>query len=164
MEVKRRTSDGIEIINNNDFDPNIYYLLLMEWNYPTESGRDVHCDTFDTRDEALTKAREYCRIEQISVKRHGHPDMKDLDHTWGPYASFGFTREDNPDKIGYMIVWENCPTYYFKVRIVRMQFDKEIPVGEGMYNQDDKVNALGRCTDCTHREECCYTEKRCEEC
>ena len=29
-----------------------YYIIITEWNYPTESGRDIIDTTFDTRQEA----------------------------------------------------------------------------------------------------------------
>ena len=129
-----------EIINNNEYNPDFYYLLITEWLYPSDSGRDIHCEVFDTRAEALEKAREYCRIESLFIKRDGDSNLKNLDFTWGPYADFGFTREDNPDKIGYMIVWHSSPRYYFKTRIIKMELDKEIPIGKGMYSRDDIVN------------------------
>jgi len=151
MKEKKQIANGIIIINNDEYNPDFYYLLIMEWLYPTESGRDIHCETFDTRAEALEKAREYCRIESIFVKRHSHKDMENLNFTWGPYADFGFTREDNPDKIGYMVVWKHCPTYYFKTRVIKMKFDRDIPIGYGMYETNDVVSTA-------------KTEKRCEEC
>lgn len=164
MKEKKQISNGIVIINNDEYNPDFYYLLIMEWLYPTESGRDIHCETFDTKAEGLEKAREYCRIESIFVKRHSHRDMENLNFTWGPYADFGFTREDNPDKIGYMIVWDNAPSYYFKTKIIKMKLDKDIPIGKGMYNKDEDIIAAGRCANCTHSEECCYGGKKCEEC
>ena len=30
-----------------------YYIIITEWNYPTESGRGIIDTTFDTRQEAL---------------------------------------------------------------------------------------------------------------
>ena len=39
-----------------------YYIVVTEWLYPTESGRDVITD-FDTKDEALVKCFELCDDE-----------------------------------------------------------------------------------------------------
>lgn len=39
-----------------------YYIVVTEWNYSTESGRDVIGD-FDSRDEALVKCFELCDDE-----------------------------------------------------------------------------------------------------
>ena len=66
--------------------------------------------------------------------------MKNLNFTWGPYADFGFTREDNPDKIGYIIVWDTVPRYYFKTKIIKRELDNRLPIGKGMYSRDDIVN------------------------
>ena len=39
-----------------------YYIVVTEWLYPTESGRDVITD-FDTKEEALVKCFELCDDE-----------------------------------------------------------------------------------------------------
>ena len=39
-----------------------YYIVVTEWLYPTESGREVITD-FDTKDEALVRCFELCDDE-----------------------------------------------------------------------------------------------------
>lgn len=39
-----------------------YYIVVTEWNYPTDSGRDVIGD-FDSMDEALVRCFELCDDE-----------------------------------------------------------------------------------------------------
>ena len=39
-----------------------YYIVVTEWQYPTESGREVISD-FDTKDEALVRCFELCDDE-----------------------------------------------------------------------------------------------------
>ncbi len=39
-----------------------YYIVVTEWLYPNESGREVITD-FDTKDEALVKCFELCDDE-----------------------------------------------------------------------------------------------------
>lgn len=45
----------------NDMDSK-YYIVVTEWQYPTESGREVISD-FDTKDEALVRCFELCDDE-----------------------------------------------------------------------------------------------------
>ena len=39
-----------------------YYIVVAEWNYPTETGRETIGD-FDSKDEALTRGFELCDSE-----------------------------------------------------------------------------------------------------
>ena len=39
-----------------------YYIVVTEWLYPTESGRDA-CDTYSNLDTALAEARKICDVE-----------------------------------------------------------------------------------------------------
>ena len=41
----------------------LYFMVVSEWNYPTESGRDFECD-FDTLEEAKNRAKELCLSER----------------------------------------------------------------------------------------------------
>jgi len=43
-----------------------YYLVVEEWNYPTESGREVYADTFDTKAEALAKCELIAKDEFVT--------------------------------------------------------------------------------------------------
>ena len=47
---------------------NKYYVVVIEWNYPTETGRDIVAD-FDSRDEAMAKAFETARDELDNFKQ-----------------------------------------------------------------------------------------------
>ena len=42
-----------------------YYIVVTEWLYPTESGRDVFYD-FDTKEEALSMCAELTRTEKYN--------------------------------------------------------------------------------------------------
>lgn len=46
----------------NPDDP--YYLVVEEWNYPTESGRDPSLLTYDSRDEAMSACHEMVEAER----------------------------------------------------------------------------------------------------
>ena len=39
-----------------------YFVVVEEWNYPCESGRNI-VDDFDTYDEALAKSMDMCENE-----------------------------------------------------------------------------------------------------
>ena len=41
----------------------LYFMVVSEWNYPTEGGRDFECD-FDTLEEAKNFAKELCLSER----------------------------------------------------------------------------------------------------
>jgi len=49
----------------------IYYIVVNEWNYPTESGRDIIGD-FDTIEEAEKVAYSQCsqEMENFAVVNH----------------------------------------------------------------------------------------------
>lgn len=40
-----------------------YFIVVSEWNYPTESGRDFECD-FNTFEEAKIHAKQLCTLER----------------------------------------------------------------------------------------------------
>ena len=40
-----------------------YYLIVEEWNYPLESGRDPHPLTYDTPEDALAECHELAKLE-----------------------------------------------------------------------------------------------------
>lgn len=41
----------------------VYYLVVSEWLYPTDSGREVESLTFDTQKEALDACKKMCQKE-----------------------------------------------------------------------------------------------------
>ena len=146
-----------------------YYIILMEWNYPTESGRDIHVDTFDTQKEALEKAREYCRIEIIHAKNHGPDEIRDSKYNWGPYSNVdGFLVTEDYDAIkeangtidGYMIVWATPSKikYYFRVMVIERKIDKYFPQNGALFNRDGTFCA-NMCEVCRYADHLCEYSK-----
>ena len=43
-----------------------YYILVEEWLYPTESGRDVCDGSYDSYGAALAGAKEFCEDEMYN--------------------------------------------------------------------------------------------------
>ena len=62
-----------------------YYILVNEWNYPTESGRDIIGD-FDTREEAAQEAESQYKAEYDNFLDVNHGEIyqmacgKDVNH------------------------------------------------------------------------------------
>lgn len=50
---------------NYQYQKRMYYILVEEWLYPTESGREVH-DDYDSYEAALAKAKEFCEDEMYN--------------------------------------------------------------------------------------------------
>ena len=48
---------------------NSYYIVVQEWLYPTESGRDVLADTYDDVAEATASARRCVESEVFNYDR-----------------------------------------------------------------------------------------------
>ena len=44
-----------------------YYLVINEWLYPTESGRDF-VDDYDTHEAAMSRCREECERERANYE------------------------------------------------------------------------------------------------
>lgn len=58
------------LLNNQrkNNDKNSYYILVTEWLYPTESGRDTYEHTFDDKDEAIKESIKLCKNEMDVFK------------------------------------------------------------------------------------------------
>ena len=87
-----------------------YYIVVTEWLYPTESGREVITD-FDTKDEALVRCFELCDDE--------------LDNYWktcGDYLTPGhFTNEDGNE--GVIITAKNgLDEWFFQAKVIEVKF------------------------------------------
>ena len=54
---------------------NPYYIVVEEWNYPTESGREV-CDlTFDSLEEAIAKCKEFAGYAEQNFEDNVKQDV-----------------------------------------------------------------------------------------
>lgn len=78
---------------------NPYYIVVEEWLYPAESGREVHADTFDSEEDAIRECEakraaetanfsENCRCEAVAAcAAHGQDMMcvltpRECDDPW----------------------------------------------------------------------------------
>lgn len=86
-----------------------YYIVVAEWLYPTESGRDVIAD-LDTKDEALVSCFELCDDE---LDKYGL--------ACGDYlASKQYKDKDGNE--GVVITSKNgLDEWYFKAKIVEVK-------------------------------------------
>jgi Holliday junction resolvase RusA-like endonuclease len=87
-----------------------YYIVVTEWLYPNESGREVITD-FDTKDEALVRCFELCDDE--------------LDNYWkncGDYLTPGhFTNDDGSE--GVIITAKNgLDEWFFQAKVIEVKF------------------------------------------
>lgn len=82
-----------------------YYILVEEWNYPTENGREPVGITFDDKDEALKYARFMCEKE----------DENYCEATGCDSLPAGHCVDDENGKEGYILTDKNGvePFYYF---------------------------------------------------
>lgn len=64
-------------------DPQKYFIVVTEWNYPVESGRDVDTD-YDTKEEAVERCKELCEQELPTFSQVcGKPNKPILYHSDG---------------------------------------------------------------------------------
>lgn len=83
---------------------NSYYLVVEEWNYPTESGRNI-LDDFDTESDAMDCALKSANFEkQNFVDNCG--DARNIEEMIQLY--------DN-EYPGYIITPKNCSDPFFYV-------------------------------------------------
>jgi hypothetical protein len=86
-----------------------YYIVVTEWLYPTESGREVIAD-FDTRDEALVRCFELCDAE-----------LDNYSQACGDYLA-PEQYEDKDGNAGVVITSKNgLDDWYFKAKIVEVK-------------------------------------------
>lgn len=82
-----------------------YYIIVSEWNYPAESGRDVYSDTFDKKEDAFSKAKELAEGEVDNCE----------------YLN-GYIDEHKPkeEHYGYVLKNSKYPPY-FVVRVLEIE-------------------------------------------
>lgn len=87
-----------------------YYVVVGEWNYPTESGGDPVDITFDDREEALDFAKKMCEDEQWNY----------MEATRCSSSSIEYREDDGTE--GYIItdMNDNEP-FYFYARIIKIE-------------------------------------------
>lgn len=84
---------------------NKYYIIVSEWNYPAESGRDVYSDTFDTKEDAFSKAKELAEKE-VDICEYLNGDIINhapVEEIWG----YSLKHKDYP--------------IYFAVRVLEIE-------------------------------------------
>ena len=90
-------------------DNNKYYIVVAEWHYPTESGRDVIAD-LDTKDEALVSCFELCDDE-----------LDNYAQVCGDYLA-PEQYQDKDGNEGVVITSKNgLDDWYFKAKIVEVK-------------------------------------------
>lgn len=93
----------------NDMDSK-YYIVVTEWLYPTESGRDVITD-FDTKDEALVRCFELCDDE-----------LDNYGLVCGDYLA-PEQYEDEDGGTGVIVTAKNgLDEWYFKAKVIEVNF------------------------------------------
>ena len=87
-----------------------YYIVVTEWLYPTESGREVITD-FDTKDEALTRCFELCDDE-----------LDNYCENCGDYLTPGhFTNDDGVE--GVIVTAKNgLDEWFFQAKVIEVKF------------------------------------------
>lgn len=87
-----------------------YYIVATEWNYPTETGRDVIAD-YDTKDEAVRACFNLCNEE--------------LDNYWlncGDYLPPSRFTDDDGVK-GVIITAKNgLDDWFFQAKVIEVRF------------------------------------------
>lgn len=95
-----------------------YYIVVIEWNYPTESGRDI-IDDFDTIEMARRVAKE-----QVDKEYDNFLEVND-----GHLGIHGPLLDDNHEIEGYglnteedhiLVQLDNADNMYFRSRIIEM--------------------------------------------
>lgn len=86
-----------------------YYIVVSEWNYPTESGREVITD-FDTKDEALVRCFELC-----------HDELDNYGLACGDYLAPEQYKDDDGVE-GVIVTSKNgLDEWYFKTKIIEVK-------------------------------------------
>jgi hypothetical protein len=88
---------------------NAYYVVITEWLYPTESGRDLGGD-YDTYDEALNVARQLVEDEcRDNWSEATHTDPSTIDF--------------NSDSNGYIITDKSgLEDWWFQAKIIKVGY------------------------------------------
>jgi len=88
-----------------------YYIVVTEWEYPNESGREVITD-FDSRDDAIVRCFELCEDE--------------LDNYWkncGDYLPPAECYDDDVMPSGVCITPKNgLDDWFFHAKVIEVKF------------------------------------------
>lgn len=88
-----------------------YYILVTEWKYPTETGREIIGD-FDSRDEALVRGFELCDDECDNFTQATGCDYLAPEECEGSAGDVG----------GVIITPKNClDEWFFVARIIEVE-------------------------------------------
>ena len=91
-------------------DNNKYYIVMAEWLYPTESGREFFGD-FDSKDKALVRCFEICDDEADNYAQ-----------VCGDYFA-PEQYEDKDGNEGVVITSKNgLDDWYFKAKVIEVKF------------------------------------------
>lgn len=86
-----------------------YYIVVAEWLYPDESGREVITD-FDTKDEALVRCFELCDDE-----------LDNYGLVCGDYRAPEQCKDDDGTE-GVIVTAKNgLDDWYFKAKVVEVK-------------------------------------------
>lgn len=89
-----------------------YFVLVEEWNYPTESGREPVGITFDSKSEALDYAKKMCENEEENY----------WEVTGCDSLPVGYCRDDGNGTEGYIITdKKGLEPFYFFVRLLEIK-------------------------------------------
>ena len=91
-------------------DNNKYYIVVTEWLYPTESGREVITD-FDTKDEALTRCFEVCDDELDLFSRE-----------CGDYLAPSHYMDDDGSEGVIITVKNGLDEWFFQAKVIEVKF------------------------------------------
>lgn len=86
-----------------------YYIVVTEWLYPTESGREVITD-FDTKDEALVRCFELCDDE-----------LDGFFHVCGDYLAPEQYKDKDGNEGVVITSMNGLDDWYFKAKIVEVK-------------------------------------------
>jgi hypothetical protein len=90
---------------------NKYYIIVTEWLYPTESGRDIGCD-YDTLNEALEECKKIVESEINTYSKTCNTDPT-------PINSF----KKNGNINGYLITAKNgLDEWWFQAKVVEVSY------------------------------------------
>lgn len=90
---------------------NTYYVLVEEWLYTTESGRDTIDVTFDSREEALLYAGDFIKNEVQNFSDHNKVDCLPPEE-YSPCCN---------DEGGFIITPRNgLDEWYYAVRVFKI--------------------------------------------
>lgn len=111
---KNKTMD--EMFRLARLTPGEHYIVVTEWLYPTESGRDVITDKFATKDEALSRCFELCNDELELDRCFLNLGMDDIPRE--QICSKEFVDKDG--NVGATISYPNCEKnkWFFRAKVV----------------------------------------------